>query len=226
MNQRTAPEIDPRVELLHAKLERVDETLSRLWTIQILLVAFALLMVFKPSSSSSITLKDPADFGLSVELSPRVFAVIIGALLLYTFIRFGFVVGQFLVTRAACDRVLPKDPESPLAVLFETTNFFEPGHQVTTFTRRGLATLGFVAVISILVIGLSHFSTIALVFQALGPRSPWAFGLNALVVLVLVGCYRQMWTSNAAGGRFVRGVMVFGPLVTLGLTLVWYVVAT
>jgi hypothetical protein len=191
-----------------AKLERADRTLSRVWTFQLLLVGGATLVVLRGWPA----LKKKLDDVLGVDLPPWALALLLAALLVYTFMRFGFALGQFLASREECDALVVQRPvivrrrygsrtveENRDFSLFETTNLFEPLHQSSRFDtgRAGKCVRWVLSGLAVATVSASHAATFSLIYYGLRGDTTAALVVTVAVLGVLVCCYAMMCASKA-----------------------------
>lgn len=224
--------------LCKAQLERVDTSLARNWTTQMVLVVISILSFTEKADSVPKAL---APF-IGFEVSLRATSFILAVLLIYYFIRFGYEFGLFWLTRQACDELTSanSDPGKLRSagdwtikpVLFETLNFFEPAYQsqsvVSDHKRRfadrgGTVVVMVVFVVTTVVIALSHASVFVHVYKATNEEFWWSLIPNFLVFCILGACYRQNWTSKVkVGGVWGKWTMVVSGILTLILVALYF----
>lgn len=121
--------------VLADKLAHAEQALSRNWLLHTVLLGLCLLAVFRPDDELLDAAREQTGWAGSADIV----VLLLASAMVLTFMRFGFLLAQFLLTRRQCDRVAQKLEAAPSGTkfLFQSTNYFEPLHQDEYFRRDG-----------------------------------------------------------------------------------------
>jgi hypothetical protein len=213
-----AKNIDEYIALYNSRLEASDERLSRNWTTQIVLV-FLSIYSFAEGDRPVIKL---AEKFIGFEANTGVLRAIVVTLLLYNFMRFGFLLGTFGNMRLACESLLKnilKDNDgmkNPIVSrLFDTANFFEP-----LFQPEKKFVVLLVLVVTTVVAALSHTCMFIHIYMIAGLGLAIILGL--IMLAILIPFYVEFYSSTVAklhvGAKIVAWIT---PLLALLLSGIW-----
>jgi hypothetical protein len=204
-----------------ARLERVEAALGRTWAIHMGLVALGLYGLWYGWQ----TLPEAGRDLLGLTLMPQPVSLVLGCLLLYGFVRLGFLISQFLEARRECDalfqRLHPEDVPTKGARrpdVFTCTNFFEPLYRDAGLGLLGRPVEALVILVGGAVVGIGNALTLVLTTWARG--SP-ALGWPSIVLgIVSLTCYAlAFFRSPGRMNPALRSVVIIALCCAVSLTM-------
>lgn len=223
---------DTLLTLFSNKLEKANSALYRNWSFQSILVMISIFYIF--GNKESVTSQATRFAGFNI--NENVLISILALLLLYKFIKFGFIVGQFLIVHDECNNIAKKLKKSvhlkntyslfsgiDLEMIFETTNFFEPASNADFYKKRNPFILPLMYIFSVLIVSLNHTSVFILNHIVFSNSSRTAGFIDVFVLSILVGFYWQMLSSPAKKFRIIRIASIVVLICVVSFFVLWWI---
>jgi hypothetical protein len=183
------------LNLSSAKIEKLEKALERNWIVHLVLAGVGLALVFDIGDLPKVVAK----YFSQEQYSIKPAALIILPVLLYYFMKFGHLLGSFIVARRLHDSMFgayidKQSDGSNLSPLRETTSFFEVFYSVGSFGGRGPLVFAYF-VVTPAVISLTQASALFLVVKAYG-INVWSMSTLILSAIAFLILYWGFWKSH------------------------------